>query len=127
MTALTLLAAYVLGVVGVARATRLVVFDPYPPIAALRLRYITWQESRDWDDAAMRERTGPAHGWAGLVTCQYCFAPYPAAVALALAILGDLWEPDLTTLGGWWLTLAVWASGSYLAAVFVSYDEPASD
>lgn len=122
-----LLAAYLLAVVAVARATRLVVHDPYPPVQVLRLRWIDYQANRDWDPVAQHERTGLRYGWGSLVTCPFCAAPYITAVTLAVAIAGDVWEPDLHTLGGWWLVLAVWASISYLAAMLVLRDEPPQD
>lgn len=124
---LALLAAYLLGVVAVGRATRLVVHDPYPPIQAVRTWWVGKQAQRDWDTTLQQERTGPAYGWGSLVECPFCAAPYITAVTLAVAIWGDVWTPDLTTVGGWWLVLAVWASVSYLAAMLVLRDEPAED
>lgn len=124
---LALLAAFLLVTVGVARATRLVVHDPYPPVQALRLRWITWQATRDWDAAAQRERTGVLHGWGSLVECPFCASPYIAAVALGTGVWADVWSPDLSTLAGWWLLLAAWATVSYLAAMIVLRDEPPAE
>lgn len=122
---LALLAAFLLAVVAVARATRLVVHDPYPPVQAVRMRWITWQANRDWDPVLQQERTGVAHGWGSLVECPFCAAPYITAVTMAVAIWADVWEPDLGSLAGWWWVLAVWATISYLAAILVLRDEPA--
>lgn len=116
-TALLLLVAYVVGVVGIARAVRLVVHDTWPPIKTLRDRW--------------RARTGQVVDgdlvdgpWTDLFTCPFCFAPYPTAVAVAAAVWAGVWSPDLDTAAGWWWVLAVWASGSYLAAMVVLRDEP---
>jgi hypothetical protein len=97
---MTLLAAFLIGVVAVARATRLVTHDDWPPTMWARVR---------WFNAV-----GPR--WGNWLMCPYCFAPYAAAVDLAWAVLSDLhWS--------WWLVNA-WAAGAYLASVFVAYDEP---
>lgn len=121
---LALLAAFLLAVVAVARATRLVVHDPWPPVQAARLWWVSYQANRDWNPASQRERTGPGYGWGSLVTCPFCASPYIAAVTLAVGIAGDVWSPDLGSLGGWWLVLAVWASLSYLSSMLVLRDEP---
>lgn len=107
--ALTLAAAFILGTIAVARATRLVVHDAYPPAQAFRSWFI--RVTRDG-------------AWSPLVECPFCASPYIAAVTLAVAIWGDVWEPDLGTVGGWWWVLAVWAAVSYLAAMIELRDEP---
>lgn len=124
---LALLATYLLAVIALARATRLVVHDPYPPIQALRTRWVGYQAMRDYDPTTQGERTGAAYGWGSLVTCPFCAAPYITAVALATAVWADVWDPDLGTLRGWWLLAAVWASVSYLAAMVVLRDEPPAE
>jgi hypothetical protein len=108
---LALLAAFTLGVIGLARATRLVVHDNWPPAEALRLRWKTW--------CAQTQRRGQ---WVDLLDCPFCFAPYPGAAALAVAIAAGVWSPDLGSLAGWWWVLVVWAAGSYLAAILVASD-----
>lgn len=127
---LALLAAFVLGVLATARLTRLVVHDKWPPMLHLRLWWIALQERRnhehreahpDWHILDPRQML---YGWRGLLDCPYCFAPYAAALVLAGAIAADVWSPDLGTLRDWWLVLAVWAAGSYLASMVVVYDEP---
>lgn len=107
--ALTLAVAYVLAVVAVARLTRLVTSDDFPPVAWLRLQ---WER-----------RTTPGK-WQELATCPFCFAPYAAAGALALAVAADIWTPDLGSVAGWWWMAVVWGSGSYLASMIVLRDEP---
>lgn len=126
MTALLLAAAFVVGVVGVARATRLVVSDSWPPIKALRDRWEVRTAHKTDDGRPLFDEEGSLipGPWTPLLTCPFCFAPYPAAVALAAAVWAGVWTPDLGTLAGWWWVLAVWASGSYLAAMIVLRDEP---
>lgn len=125
----TLLAAYLLGVLATARATRLLTTDAYPPTEALRVRWHIWQANRE--TARPRLRPGSLaslrYGWGPLLTCPFCAAPYVGAAVLAAAIAADVWEPDLTTLTGWWWTLAVWASGVYLASSYVVRDEPVEE
>lgn len=121
---LALLAVFLLTVIAVARATRLVVHDPWPPIQALRVWFVAWQETRDHHAGDTGYLGDMAHGWAKLVTCPFCASPYIAAVTLAAGVWADVWSPGLDTLRGWWLLLAVWASVSYLAAMLVLRDEP---
>ena len=97
---LVIVAAVVVGVVGVARLTRLLVDDDWPPSAWFR----SWFQ-----------RTVPA-SWAILVTCPFCAAPYFAALALAWAWLTDLhWT--------FWVFWG-WLAGSYVASMIVVRDTP---
>lgn len=126
-TVLLLAVAYVAGVVGIARAVRLVTSDTWPPIKALRDRWKVATAQRDPETGEhVRDEDGDLvpGPWTDLLTCPFCFAPYPTAVALGAAIWAGIWSPDLGTLAGWWWTLAVWASASYLAAMVVLRDEP---
>lgn len=124
---LTDAAAFLLGVIAIARATRLVTADDWPPIAWVRDRWELATAYRDGEGKPLRDNRGDLvpGPWTKLLTCPFCFAPYPTAVALAAAIWADIWTPDLTTFGGWWWTFAVWAAASYLAAMLVVRDEPA--
>jgi hypothetical protein len=95
------LAAVLVAVVGTARLTRLLVFDTYPPAAWVRAR---------WDGLT---KDGP---WSVLVHCGYCAAPWIAVVTIAWGYFTDLhWS--------WWVFYG-WLALSYLAATFVSWDEP---
>jgi hypothetical protein len=95
--------AFIVGIVSVARTARLLLFDEFPPVEWLRVRFL----------ALFREDSP----WTKLAECQYCVAPYLAAGMVAWAWLSDLhWT--------WWL-INIWWAGSYLAAITVSYDEPA--
>lgn len=114
---LALLVLSIVGVLGIARAVRLVTSDSWPPIKALRDRWKV--RTGQWVDGHLEP--GP---WTDLFTCPFCFAPYPTALALAGAIWAGLWSPDLGTLAGWWWVLAVWAAASYAAAMVVVRDEP---
>jgi hypothetical protein len=107
--------AFLIGSLAVARATRLVTSDAYPPAKALRV----WWANKTEVHGGWRD------GWAPLLTCPFCFAPYAAAADLAWA----LWShapalPHLPAAGGWWWVVNVWAAGSYLASMIVVRDEP---
>lgn len=122
MTALTLAVAYVVGAVGVARATRLVLNDHYPPAIALRRWW--WNQTvgkGGWRAPWHLLLVGETPDTPG---CPFCLAPWIAAAALASAVVAGIWSPDMGTLAGWWWLLAVWASGSYAAAMVVLRDEP---
>jgi hypothetical protein len=96
-----LLLAVVVGVVGTARLTRLVVDDTWPPVAALR----------DWWD----RRTNTS-GWNDLLHCPWCVSMWFAPPCLAWAWLTDLhWS--------WWVFYG-WLAGAYAAGAIVVRDEP---
>lgn len=117
---LTLLAALVLGTIGVARATRLVVADAYPPMVWVRNRFL--------DLIAYRYNSGHegAPGWEPLVTCPFCFSPYAGAVSLTWAVWSQAYTgpAGLDSWSGWWWLLNIWAAVSYVAAMIVVRDEP---
>lgn len=122
MTALTLAAAYLIAALSIARATRLLTSDAYPPARALR--YWWWNQTagkggwrRDWNVILVGD-TPDRPG------CPFCASPYVTAVTVAAAVWADVWDPDLSTLAGWWWVLAVWASLSYVASMIVVRDEP---
>ena len=95
--------AVLVGVVSVARTARLLIYDDFPPMVWLRVRFL----ARFDDD----------NSWSKIAECQYCITPY-----LAAGMLGWAWLSDLN--GWWWIINGVWA-GSYVAAILVSYDQPA--
>lgn len=96
-----LLAAFVVGVIGVARITRLIVDDDYPPVLWFRTR---------WDRAL------GTSGWKQLIHCPFCVSPYVSAVSLGWAVLSDLhWT--------WWLFHG-WLAVAYLAAMTNARDIP---
>lgn len=89
------------GILGVARATRLVTSDTYPPAEWARARWISLTSG------------GP---WSELATCPFCAAPYLAAGSLAWWWFSDAhWT--------WW-ALHLWGAVAYLAAMIVARDEP---
>lgn len=105
-----LLAAGVLAVLGVARATRLALYDAWPPVKWVRDRFLGWTDrGSDW-----------RAGWAPLATCPFCAAPW-----FALVSLGWAWWSGLE--GPWgvaWVAFHLWFSVSYLAAMVLVRDEP---
>lgn len=94
--------AFILGVIAVGRAARLLVFDDFPPTKAVREWYT-------------KKVTGK---WEGLFLCPFCLAPYLAAGDLAWYLLAEDWVVD-----AWWI-VNIWAALSYLAAILVAYDQP---
>lgn len=96
-----LLVAIIVGTLGTARATRLLVDDSYPPSAWVRDK---WRALTN--DGA----------WSSLVDCAFCAAPYIAAVNGAYAWASDLhWS--------WWM-LNIWAAVAYASAIIVVRDTP---
>src|SRR5438552_3028035 len=133
---ITLLLAYLLGTLAVARAVRLITADAWPPMQNLRTWWEVKQANRDGARAYSNVRSGPRHlldprswstGWGPLLTCPFCCAPYVTAAALTWVIAAGVWEPDLGTWAGWFWVGSVWASVSYLAAMIVVRDEPAEE
>ena len=101
---LTTIAAFVVGVLAVARFTRLVVDDDFPPVAAIRDWYIVKTNEGKWSD---------------LVQCPFCFATWPGLINLALAWVSDL--------AWWWWFPNLWFAGTYLAAMVTGRDIPPED
>lgn len=92
-------AAFVIAVVSVARISRLLTWDKYPPSVWVRTK---------WD--ALTD-DGP---WSVLVHCGYCFGLWAAMFVVGYGWLSDLhWS--------WWL-LNGWLAVGYLGAVFMAFD-----
>jgi hypothetical protein len=100
-------AAALVGVVGVARLTRLLTSDAYPPSVWVRT---TW---------ANLVRHGQ---WEPLVTCPFCASPYIAAASLAWVLTAGV-RPDGFWSQAWWIFWG-WLATSYVAAMIVVRDEP---
>ena len=94
--------AFVVGVIAVGRAARLLVFDDFPPAEAVRKWYVRHS----------------SEAWSTLFLCPFCLAPYLAAGDLAWYFLAGNW-----VVTAWWL-VNLWAAGAYLAAIIVAYDQP---
>jgi hypothetical protein len=95
--------AVIVGTVSVSRTARLLVWDDFPPIAWLRLKfYVVTKDT----------------AWKKLGECAFCLAPYLSLGMIAWALLSDLaWW--------WWLPNIWWGVMSYGAAILMSYDQPA--
>lgn len=118
-TPAVLLLAVLTGTLAVARATRLITSDRYPPMLWLRLRFINWTYAGpDW-----------RKGWQPLAECPFCVAPYAAAVNLTWALIVSPWAGDFSTwsAGWWWWIVNLWAAVSYAAAMVVVRDEPPAE
>lgn len=104
---LLLIAMVVVGVISVGRTARLLIHDEFPPVEWLRVRFLAlFSEENTW------QKIGK---------CHYCLAPYLAA---GLLLWGWLSWGHETALWVWFAANGIWA-GAYLAAILVSYDEPA--
>ena len=106
LSTLQVVAAALIGIVSVARTARLLVWDEYPPTMWLR---------RQWDN-----RIGEV-GWGKLLHCQFCLTPWLSAVLFAWFWIAE--SSDGVWDNVWWIANGVWA-GSYIAASWVSYDQP---
>lgn len=100
MTVLVPLAATIVGVMSVARLTRLLTQDSFPPAVWVRLR---------WDELTNE------NAWSTLFHCHFCLAPWLAAPILLWG-----WLTDLQT--AWWLFNG-WLAASYAASMVVERDE----
>lgn len=96
---LVIIAAFLVGVVGTARLTRLLTQDTYPPAAWVRSKWEGWTSGTGWED---------------LVTCPYCAAPY---IALVNGAVG--WATDWHV--AWW-AFNIWLTVAYLASMVVIRD-----
>lgn len=100
---LELVAAFVAACIAVARFTRLVTHDAWPPMVWARRKAMLWS-----NDA-----------WRPLWECPFCFATYPGLADLAWA-----WGSGLDA---WWWAANVWFAGIYVAAMIVLRDEPPAE
>lgn len=98
-TVFLVVAAVVVGVMGTARATRLISQDSFPPSAWLRDR---WRRATDDGE------------WSVLITCPFCLSMYLTAANLAWALLSDLHI-------SWWIVNG-WLAASYAVAMVVVRD-----
>lgn len=94
----------IIGVLSVARITRLVTHDTWPPM--------------EWARPKIAERL---KGWAELVVCPFCAAPYLMAGQIAWFLL--LYPHHEAFVWGWVLPNLWWAA-SYVSAIVVAYDQP---
>lgn len=106
--ALTYIAAVVVGVLSIARLTRLLTQDSWPPVLYVR----------QWWDKVTTVKDGPGKGaqgaWYDIVSCPYCAAPWLTIPIFAWALLSDLhWS--------WWIFNG-WLAVAYIAAMIVAKD-----
>lgn len=95
--------AFVIGSIAVARATRLLVDDDFPPVMAVREWYMRHTSDK----------------WSLLVECPFCAAIWFAIADTAWAFISDLhWT--------WWL-LNFLLAGAYIAAMINVRDIPPED
>lgn len=63
----------VIGIVGVARVTRVVVYDSFPPAVWARAKWTAWTDGT---------------GWEKLLVCWWCFSVWVAAAAVGWYVAG---------------------------------------
>lgn len=104
MTTFQLVLAGVVATLAVARLTRLVTYDDYPPVKWLRDK---------WD-----AKTGES-GWNEMLHCGYCFAPW-IALPIVVIFVGLMfgWAVFASIIGIWWVFCSILAVG-YSAAIIV--------
>lgn len=106
---LILLLAVLVLVLGVARLTRVITYDQYPPTIAFRSWWI--------------RRVTKGNGWGKLADCWWCAAPWVMAPAIGVFFLTPLQPWILWT---WWIGLS-WLSLAYVASMVIARDEPADE
>lgn len=90
--------AGILSVAATARLTRLLTWDTYPPVVALRM----W-----WDNHTSED-------WSELVHCGYCASMYIAPVVVLSGYFSD-WHPI------WWIITGT-LTAAYGGAMMMAYD-----
>jgi hypothetical protein len=93
-------AAVIVGILSVARLTRLLTQDTFPPAVWFRMK---------WDDYTDES------GWNTLLHCHWCLAPW---LTLPIGLWG--WLTDLQT--AWWVFNG-WLAAAYVASMVVERDE----
>jgi hypothetical protein len=97
----------VIGVLSVARFTRLVTHDTWPPVEWLRPRV-----------------AAKLKGWSEVVVCPFCAAPYLVAGQMLWFWLTYRQGEHSTAFVWGWLVPNLWWAVSYVAAMVVAYDQP---
>ncbi len=97
------------GALGSARFTRLLVHDTFPPAAWVRAKWGRLTADRDGSDGS----------WTVLLGCHFCFGIWSAALCLFLFWLGTL----VPWIGAtWWWLYGILALG-YVSALIVERDD----
>lgn len=104
MTDFQWIAAFIIGVGSIARITRLITWDTYPPSAWLRSKW------------SALTHDGP---WAVMLQCGYCFGLYAGLFVVGWAAL-DL-RTDQEIDWPWWAFNA-WMAMSYWGSIMMAYD-----
>lgn len=103
-----LLLTIAVAVVGVARATRVVVYDSFPPAVWWRSRWAIWTDGT---------------GWEKLFLCWWCLSVWVAALAVGWYIAG-LYVAWIAA--AWWIFWGILAL-SYLAPMLIVRDGDPGD
>jgi len=121
MTTIELVLAFVIGVIAVARATRLVVDDDWPPMVRLRDWYAGALVKVFKADGTNDKQARKVDAWYQLVECPFCMSTWFGLANLGLAALS---YNDDQQLDWWWWLPNLWFAGIYLAAMLNVRDIP---
>lgn len=104
-------------IMSVARITRLLTYDQFPPILYFRDKI---SEAGD--------KTALGRKWALLAVCGYCMSFWVALVVIAWGYFAGVFENPMTPAGSdfpwfaaWWLVNSVFGS-AYLGAIVMKHD-----
>lgn len=107
--------AMIVGVLGIARLTRVLVYDTFPPAVWLRIQ---------WDRLVPPEKGGWWSLWNKLLHCWWCLSMWVSVACILwwwlLIPLHPAW------LYGWWVFWGALAA-SYVATMVIVRDDPNSD
>lgn len=102
-----LLLTLAVAVLGVARLSRIITFDAFPPAAWWRQKWVNWTDGT---------------GWQLLFTCWWCLSCWVALACIGWWIAG-LYVAWVAL--AWWIFWGFLALG-YVAAMVIVRDEPSS-
>ena len=97
-------------ILSVARLSRLLVIDKWPPV----------KKARDW-----YESKTDGSDWQWLTLCAFCMAPWVALGVLAWGLMANVYPLHYPATGFWaqaWWVFNGWLAISYLAGSYVARD-----
>lgn len=104
-------------IISSARITRLLIFDKFPPIAAVRDKFI-----------AATDKSETGRKWQIIAFCEYCASFWAAAAVLTWAVLAGVFDPEDSSLSvhAWYYVNGA-LTAAYLAAMVMVHDGDEGD